>query len=399
MSEILINCDKQLNKTIAVIEDGKIVEKYNELAHSHRLEGNVYFGKVVNILEGMQAAFIDIGEQQNAFLHIKDILPKANNVTGNKNEEYANYNIKDYIKVGMPIIVQVKKDKADRKGARVSTNLNIAGRFIALMPDLNFVTVSQKIEDKEESERLKNIIQNFELNNHGIVIRTSAIGKDLVELEEDFNNVMKLYNNIEDIAETLIQNKSQNPQVIYENGGIINKILVDVLEKNVTKIIVNSKDLYSEIQNIIDKSTRNIELELINKESILDIYDVQTQIEKSENRKVWLKCGGFIAIDKTEALTAIDVNTGKFTGKWNLEDTVVKVNEEATIEIAKQIRLRDIGGIIVIDYIDMEKKENEEKILNLLKQNLKNDRAKTQVIGFTPLHLVEMTRKHIFSAE
>lgn len=397
MSEIIINYDINNNKTIAIVDNGNLVEYYEENRNSHRIEGNIYLGKVVDVLEGMQAAFIDIGEDTKAYLHIKDVLPKVSNETGNKNEEYSKYNIKDYIRVGMPIIVQVKKDKTDKKGARVSTHLNIGGRFVALMPNLNFITVSQKIENAEECNRLKNLTKEIEINNHGIILRTSAEGQTSQAIKQDIENVINLYDEIKNKSEELLL-KQTNPQVIYENGGIINKILIDLIDKNIEKIWVNNKLEFENISSILTKMGKEKDIiEYKQGSNLLDLYDINNQYEKNRNRKIWLKCGGFIAIDKTEALTAIDVNTGKFTGKSDLEQTVLKVNEEATIEIAKQLRLRDIGGIIIIDYIDMEKKENEEKIVQLLKKELKKDRAKTQVIDFSKLHLLEMTRKHIFS--
>lgn len=397
MSEIIINCN-QNNKTIAIVNNGNLIEQYEENQSSYRIEGNIYLGKVVDVLPGMQAAFIDIGDETKAFLHIKDVLPKVSNETGNKNEEYSKYNIKDYIRVGNPIIVQVKKDKTDRKGARVSTHLNIGGRFIALMPDLNFITVSQKIENLDEAKRLKNIVQNIETNNHGIVLRTSAEGKEKELIQQDVKNVINLYNEIKQKTEKLISSNEVIPQIIYENGGIVNKILIDLIDKDIEKIWVNNQIEYENIKKFLQKMNINDNIiEFKFNTNLLDLYSINNQIEKIKNRKVWLKCGGFIAIDKTEALTAIDVNTGKFTGKISLEETVLKVNQEATIEIAKQLRLRDIGGIVIIDYIDMEQKQNEEKIVELLKNELKYDRAKTQVIGFSKLHLLEMTRKHVFS--
>ena len=397
MSEIIINCN-QNNKIIAIVNNGNLIEQYEENQSSHRIEGNIYLGKVVDVLPGMQAAFIDIGDETKAFLHIKDVLPKVSNETGNKNEEYSKYNIKDYIRVGNPIIVQVKKDKTDRKGARVSTHLNIGGRFIALMPDLNFITVSQKIENLDEAKRLKNIVQNIETNNHGIVLRTSAEGKEKELIQQDVKNVINLYNEIKQKTEKLISSNEVIPQIIYENGGIVNKILIDLIDKDIEKIWVNNQIEYENIKKFLQKMNINDNIiEFKFNTNLLDLYSINNQIEKIKNRKVWLKCGGFIAIDKTEALTAIDVNTGKFTGKISLEETVLKVNQEATIEIAKQLRLRDIGGIVIIDYIDMEQKQNEEKIVELLKNELKYDRAKTQVIGFSKLHLLEMTRKHVFS--
>ena len=397
MSEIIINCNNN-NKTIAIVDNQNLIEHYEENEQSHRIEGNIYLGKVVDVLNGMQAAFIDIGEETKAFLHIKDVLPKVSNETGNKNEEYSKYNIKDYIREGMPIIVQVKKDKTDQKGARVSTHLNIGGRFAALMPNLNFVTVSQKIENDQECKRLKNIISKINIYNHGIILRTSAQGKTEQSIIEDVKNIMNLYNEIEQKSQEMLSIEPIVPQVIYENGGIVNKILIDLIDKDIEKILVNNQKEYDNIRKLLknmDISDNILELRLDS--NLLELYGINNQIEKSLNRKIWLKCGGFIAIDKTEALTAIDVNTGKYIGKGSLEETVLKVNEEATIEIAKQLRLRDIGGIIIIDYIDMEQKENEEKIVELLKNKLKLDRAKTQVVGFSKLHLLEMTRKHVFS--
>lgn len=399
MSEILINCNSQKEKTIAIVDNGVLIEKYEETSDYKRIEGNIYLGKVTDILPGMQAAFIDIGEDTNAFLHIKDILPKVSNETGNKEEEYSKYNIRNFIKIGMPILVQVKKDKTEKKGARVSTHLNIAGRYVVLMPNLNFTTVSQKIEDKKEAERLKQIVNEIQTESHGIIVRTSAIGKSEQTIQEDIKNVINLYNKIKNKYEQVMLCEKIIPQVIYENGEIINKIIIDLIDKNINKILVNNENEFKYIGDLLDNMNVSKQiLELKKDEDLFQMYEINNQIEKIKNRKIWLKCGGFITIDKTEALTAIDVNTGKFTGKGSLEQTVLKVNEEATIEIAKQLRIRDIGGIIIIDYIDMENKENEEKIVELLSKELKNDRAKTQVIGFSKLHLLEMTRKHIFSS-
>ena len=366
MKEIIVSCTKDKN-TIVVVEDGNLIEKYEEYNELQGLEGNIYLGKITNILPGMQAAFVDIGNGKNAFLHIKDIIPKKSNQTGNKNEDLNKYNIKDYVKVGMPVIVQVKKDKTDKKGAKVSTNLNIPGKFIVIIPNSEFVTISQKIEDNNEASRLSNIVKDLNIKNYGIIIRTSARNISKQDIVKDIKEVIKIYENIKEQADRVVSN--------YENN----------------------KDIYNDISIYLEKMNIKANLTLLEKNDILDIYNLKKQIEKISNRKIWLKCGGFITIDKTEALTAIDVNTGKFTGKENIQQTVLKVNSEATIEIAKQIRARDIGGIIIIDYIDMDLKEDEEIIQKLLIENVKKDRTKTQVIGFTKLHLLEMTRKHICS--
>ena len=389
MKEIIINNDGE-KSNIVVLEDRKIVEHYCEYYDNKTIEGNIYIGKVVSVLQGMQAAFVDIGEEKNAFLHIKDVLPKVSNITGNKNEKMNGIDISKYVKVGMPILVQVKKDKVETKGARISTDINIPGRYIALIPNSDFVTVSNKIEAKKERERLKKIVETNISNGFGVVIRTAAEGKSDKELISELKRLECIYKDITVKYEEL---KNDSPQKIFDVGGIINKILLAMIE-NVEKISVNNKNIYDFINREYPEA-RTI-LNLVEGSNIFD-DDIIAQIEKLENRKIWLNCGGFITIDRTEALTAIDVNTGKYTGKGTLEETIFKVNEEATFEIAKQLRARDIGGIIIIDYIDMEEKESENKIMELLNKCLKQDRAKTQVIGFTPLHLLEMTRKHLYT--
>ncbi len=396
MKEIVVNSTKEKN-TIVFVENGKLLEKYEEYDGLQRLEGNIYLGKITDILPGMQAAFVDIGDTQNAFLHIKDILPKASNKTGNKNEDLNKYDIKDYVKIGMPVIVQVKKDKTGKKGAKVSTNLNISGKFVVIIPNSEFVTISQKIEDNDEILRLTNIVNDCKIENYGVIIRTSAINATKQEIKEDIQKVIQIYQNIKNQSQYIIEENENIPSLLYEKGNIINRLLIDVGNQGLDKIVVNNKDVYENVLELLKKYNLNIDVKLIEQNSILDLYNLERQIEKISNRKVWLDCGGFITIDQTEALTAIDVNSGKFTGKENIEKTVLKVNSEATVEIAKQIRARDIGGIIIVDYIDMDNKEDEEIVQNLLLENLKKDRAKTQVVGFTKLHLLEMTRKHICS--
>ena len=399
MQEILVNVDKQRNKTIVVVENGRLVEKYQENDGAERLEGNIYIGKVQNVLLGMQAAFVDLGKEKNTFIHIRDVMPKASNETGNKNEPLNKYNIKDYIRTEMPILVQVKKDSTSKKGARVSTHMNISGRYIVLMPNSEFITVSKKIEDIKEKNRLLNIVKPIVPKGYGIIIRTSAEGKNETEIKEDLDKLIKKWQNILEKYNNLKKQKTFIPKIIYKNQGIIEKLILDLVDKELTRIIANDETTYAEIEKDIKNMQldSDIKLELKKGETVLDIYDLETQLEKADNRKVWLKCGGFITIDKTEALTAIDVNSGKYVGTKDLAKTIFTVNKEATVEIAKQVRLRDIGGIIIIDYIDMENKDDKEKILKELEENLKKDRSKTQVIGFTPLDLLEMTRKHMWS--
>lgn len=397
MQELIINSNGE-NKQIALVENGKLIERYEERPDMHRLEGNIYIGKVENVLQGMQAAFVNIGEEKNTFMHIKDVIPKVSNETGNKNELLSKYDIKDYIKVGMPILVQVKKDSTNKKGARVSTNISLSGRFVVLLPDTNFITISKKITDTNKRKELQKLVQSELPKNYGAIVRTSAENKDAELIQRDVKSLVKLWELIKENAKNIEQEKNFEPTLIYENEGIIGKLLTDLIDQDLERIITNDKNIYSKISNILEQTgASNIKLEIREKDSVLDLYDLENQIEKAKSRKIWLKCGGFITIDKTEALTAVDVNSGKYIGGKDLEQTVYRVNKEATLEIAKQLRLRDIGGIIIIDYIDMEKEETKKKILEELNECLKKDRSKTQVIGFTPLDLLEMTRKHMCS--
>ncbi|MGN1384753.1 MAG: Rne/Rng family ribonuclease [Clostridia bacterium] len=399
MREILVNVDEQNNKTIVVVENGKLIEKYQENYEEERLEGNIYLGKVENVLLGMQAAFVDIGKEKNTFIHIRDIIPKASNETGNKNEPLNKHNIKNYIKTGMPILVQIKKDATSKKGARVSTHINLSGRYAVLMPNSNFITISKKIEKETEKNRLLKIVKEIVPQNYGIIIRTSAEEKSEEEIKRDINNLIITWQEIVNKYEKVKKQTTFTPQLIYKSQGIIEKLIIDLIDQDLSKVIVNEEKTYENIKKVLEKIAleTDVKVELKKEKNILNIYEIQEQLEKANNRKIWLKCGGFITIDKTEALTAIDVNSGKYVGTKDLEKTIFTVNKEATIEITKQIRLRDIGGIIIIDYIDMENKEDKAKILEILEENLKKDRSKTQVIGFTPLDLLEMTRKHMWS--
>lgn len=385
MFEILIN-KKQNDKEIALVENGKLVEYYIDEEKSIRKEGNIYIGIVKDIIKGMQAAFVDIGTEKNSFIHLKDVLPK---IDESKEEFKQDIDIASVIKPGQKVLVQVKKDSNLQKGARVSTHINLPSKYIALMPNTDIVTVSQKVEDKKEQERLIKLVRENLTKGNGAVIRTSAVGKEQ-EIIEDIKNIEKKWNKINTLYKN---NEEDKPKLISKAEDIVEKMIIDLAEKSIQKIIVNDRKEYEKIT----KHIQEIKIELKENKDILEMYDLQKEISKLENRKIWLKCGGFITIDKTEALTAIDVNTGKYTGNKNIEQTIYKTNEEATIEIAKQIRLRDIGGIIIIDYIDMRDENNRKNIQNLLEEKLKNDRTKTQVEGFTKLDLMEMTRKHICS--
>ena len=383
MYNILIDKEKE-NTIVVVVQDGELVEIYNEKNEEERLEGNIYLGKIKNIIPGMQSAFIDIGEEKNALVHIKDLIPKASNVTGNVYEDTSKYDISKIAKPGDEILVQVKRDCNEQKGPRVTKDIKLNGRFIILMPYSNFLTISQKIQNEEEIKRLKEIVKKELPEGYGAIIRTSAGGKEENEIVEETKLLLTFWKSILKNTNEM-QNKEIAPTKIYDNYGIVGKIITDLAENNLEKIYTNDKQIINHFENLKDK--------FVIEKNVLDRFEVNNKMKL--DRKIWLKCGGFITIDKTEALTAIDVNSGKFTGNKDLEKTVLKVNMEATKEIAKQIRLRDIGGIIIIDYIDMEDEKDKEEIRDYMIECFKQDRSKVQVLEFTKLGLLEITRKHI----
>ncbi len=391
MIEILID-KKENEKEIALVENGNLIEYYIDENESTRREGNLYVGIVKDIIKGMQAAFVDIGTEKNSFIHLKDVLPKIDET---KQKMDSNLKISDVVKKGQKLLVQVKKDSNLQKGARVSTHINLPSKYVVLMPNTDIITVSQKVEDKKEQERLIKLVKENISKGNGAVIRTSAVGKK----QEIIDDIKNIENKWIKINQKFQQTKTEKPILIEKAESIVEKMILDLPEKAIEKITVNDKEEYQKFQNFKKESgyINETKIEIQEGNDVLDKYDIKKQIEKMQNRKIWLKCGGFITIDKTEALTAIDVNTGKYTGNKDMEQTVYKVNEEATIEIAKQLRLRDIGGIVIIDYIDMADEKDKEKIQKLLIEKLNNDRTKTQVEGFTKLDLMEMTRKHICS--
>lgn len=386
MKELVVDIGNEIQK-IFLLEDGMLTEKYIDSKFKKRLEGNIYIGKVQNIVPGLQAAFINVGENKNAFIHLKDILPK-NSVT-----EYKDVNIKDLIKIGSPIIIEIKRDSYNKKGARASTHINLPGRYLVLLPNSNFVTISQKIEDEAERDRLISLVKDMIPKEMGAIIRTSAIGIEKEDLRKDLDTLIEKWQEIIKIE----FNSDEIPKLIYKSSEILDKLLIDLMDKDLKKIYVNTQDAKDKILDKLKMWNKDDIEVILDRDTLYERYDLSKQIETSENRKIWLKSGGFITIDKTEALTAIDVNSAKFTGKKDLEDTAFLINKESAIEIAKQIRLRDIGGIIVIDFIDLKEEKHKDELINIFLKELRKDRTKVQIEGFTKLNLLELTRKHICS--
>ena len=385
MKELII-FNEEHKKIIALVEDEDLVEKYEEDESDKSIEGNIYVGKVQNIITGLQSAFVNIGEKRTAFIHSKDILPKVD-ITKNEKQEIPNIN--KLIKPGDPIIVEVKREAIDKKGPRLSTHINLSSRFVVVMPNATFVTVSQKIENEEERNRLKEIAQKYLPENMGAIIRTVAENIKEEELKEDIEKTLEKWKKIQEIPIEKI------PQKIYDKGGILKKTIIDLVDNKLDRIVIKEKENYDRIKSILDEIGVNTEIKI--DEGILSKYSLEKQLEALKLNKVFLKSGGFITIDKTEALVAIDVNSGRFIGKKDVEETVLSVNLEAAKEISKQIRLRDISGIIIIDFIDMSMPESKRLVQQEIMKNSKKDRSRVQVEEFTKLNLMEITRKHINS--
>ena len=387
MNELIINKNKSNNTIeICVLEDNNISELYIHEKEEESIIGNIYSGIVQNVVDGMQAAFVDIGMEKNTFISIKDAMPKVDVA---KEELVINKNMSDILKKGDKLLVQVRKEPTEEKGARVSTHITLAGNYIVLMPNTNIITVSQKIEDKKEVERLKNVVKSILPENYGVIIRTDAYNIPNEALEIDVKEVLKKW---EEIKEKY--NKKEDMGIVYNDHDITLKTARDMIKQNTEKIYTNDEKIYEKIKEIVSKKGK--EVDYLKEDNIFKKFGLLSKLKDVDKRKIWLNCGGYIAIDKTEALTAIDVNSGKYIGDTNLEQTVLSVNIEAAIEIMKQIRLKDIGGIVVIDYIDLESKEDQEKVISTMKKEALKDRSKIDIKGYTKLNLVELTRKKLY---
>ncbi len=384
MSELIIS--KRNGKTdVCVLENGSICEIYSYEQGEESILGNIYTGRVKDVVNGMQAAFIDIGLEKNAFISIKDAIKKVD-VT--KEEQNIDFKISDVLKPDEKILVQVRKVPTSIKGARVSTHITIPGNYVVLMPNTNIITVSQKIENKSERERLVEIVKDVIPENFGAIVRTDAENIEKAKIQCDVEELVKKWKNICDVYE-----KDDDVQMLYNEHELISKISRDLINKQTSKIYVNDDKTLEELKETV--GVCDIKFELIKQEDIFESLGLVGEFENAHKRKIWLKCGGYIVIDKTEALTAIDVNSGKYVGNKNLEETALNVNKEAAIEIMRQIRLRDIGGIIVVDFIDLLDKNNQAQILETMIEEAKKDRSKIDIKGYTELNLVELTRKTV----
>ncbi|UTW14012.1 ribonuclease G [Marinobacterium rhizophilum] len=388
--EILINFTP-METRVAVIENGVPQEIYIERAKRRGLVGNIYNGKVVRVLPGMQAAFVDIGLERAAFIHVEEVLGQSATA-----EERSNTSIAQVLREGQGLLVQVTKDPIGTKGARLTTHLSIPSRYLVYMPGNEHIGVSQRIEDSEERDRLRSLIESLaeeagEESRGGFILRTVAEGANETELRADLLFLYRLWR--------AIQSKIDGaglPEIVYEDLPLNMRALRDMAHAGVERIRIDSRETYQKAQEFVQALVPEIQQKLEyypGERPIFDLFNVEEEIKRGLGRKVELKSGGYLIFDQTEAMTTVDINTGAFVGHRNLEETIFKTNLEAATAIGRQLRLRNLGGIIIIDFIDMEDSDHQRQVLRTLERVLEKDHAKCKVTGVSELGLVEMTRK------
>ncbi len=383
---------------VALLEDRVLSELYIERTKDRGIMGNIYKGKVVKVLPGMQAAFVDIGLEKAAFLYVTDVSGGIEDYEemgfpGIEMPTYFNPSsqIEDLLSEGQEILVQVSKEPLGTKGTRITSHITLPGRYLVLMPTVDHVGVSRRIKDEKERRRLREIIQAIKPPSSGFIVRTASEGAEPDEVRNDMEFLLHLWSNIQKKREN-----STAPCLIHNDLTMILRVIRDILSPQINRIVIDSKEESENIISFINTYMPKQKYEIIlyeKNEPIFDAYGIEMEIDKILGRKVWLKSGGYIVIDMSEALVAIDVNTGRYVGKRNLADTILKTNLEAAKEIAYQLRVRNIGGIIIIDFIDMEREGDREKVVQALEEAIKKDRQKTNIFKISELGLVEMTRK------
>ena len=415
--EILIN-ESATETRVAKVENGVVQELYIERTAKRGLVGNIYRGKVVRVLPGMQAAFVDIGLSKAAFIHVKELVPyqdrepsprpasgenptiadggaQSNIKTRQSNLEEPQPSITGIVKESDEVVVQVIKDMIGSKGARLTTHLSIPSRYFVYMPTGNHVGVSQRISDEPERERLRSVVENFKQGalevKGGFILRTAAEGVDEEELNQDLEFLLRLWQYFEKRLEVTHQ-----IEVLFEGLPLLMRTVRDLSNENIEKIRIDREDSYAKVvdftRQFVPKMTGRIE-HYRRERPLFDLYNIEEEIQKALQRKVVLKSGGYLVFDQTEAMTTIDVNTGAFVGKRNLEETIFKTNLEAAHGIARQLKLRNLGGIIIVDFIDMEEENHRQQVLRAFEKALEKDYAKNKISGVSELGLVEMSRK------
>ncbi len=408
LKELVVNTAPHETR-VALIENGTIVEVFIEREDETSIAGNIYKGRVQRVLPGMQAAFVDIGFDQAAFIYVDDVLDTASHKMFQKFEqdpeedgeedveemekpsENSGPCIEDLLTEGQEIMVQVAKSSIGSKGPRVTTHISLAGRYMVLMPTVNHIGISKRIEHEAERTRLKEMLSGLRKNDFGYIFRTQAEGVDEAAIKKEIDF---LSNTWEDILYR--SEKRSATCLIYKDLTVTFRAVRDLLANEADKLIIDSETEYENVKKFLAKFMPDVKLKVElykGRESIFDAYNIEADVARALKKKVWLRSGGYIVIEQTEALVAIDVNTGRYVGKHNFDETILKTNLEAVKEIAYQIRLRNIGGIIIIDFIDMKKESHKEKVMSRLNEAVKKDKSQTNILPLTELGLVQMTRK------
>lgn len=370
---------------IAVMEKAQLIEHYVAHVEDRSIVGNIYLGRVHNVLPGMEAAFIDIGHQKNAVLYAGEVVLDEE-VEGDRPR------IETVLQSGQEILAQVTKDPMRAKGARLTTEISVPGRYLVLVPEADSLGISRRLSD-EERRRLKDLATGVRPEGYGLIVRTAAEGAEESELARDVKRLLETWHEIYKKAR-----KANAPELVYSEPELVIRVMRDLFTRNVDRLIVDDASVFERIRDYVAEVTPDLARRVELYEDPLPLFEryrVLEQIRKALDRKVWLPSGGHIVVDRTEAMTVIDVNTGRFTGKSTLEETVLKTNLEAAEEVAKQLRLRDIGGIIVIDFIDMTQERNRQELLRVFKEALAKDKTRTQVFDISELGLIQMTRKNV----
>lgn len=391
-AEILMNVAPYETR-VAIIENGVFQEVHIERENQRGLVGNIYKGRITRVLPGMQAAFVDIGLERSGFLHVSDVMPFCSDEGEVIDLNSSEADVRNWLKDGQEVLVQVMKDPLGTKGARLTAHLSLASRFLVYMPDLDHIGISLRLESEQERERLQEVMKNALKAEmpRGFIVRTAAEGTTEEELKRDIHFLQRLWQDVLDMASTVT-----TPGLAYEDLPLDIRTLRDFVNDRVDKIRVDNLDTYSRVCHFADKFVPGVRDRLTyyaGEDPIFDMYGVEDELSRALDRRVPLKSGGYLIIDQTEAMTTIDINTGAYVGLVNLEETIFKTNLEAARAIGRQLRLRNLGGIIIIDFIDMSEQEHKEKVLEALSTQLERDYAKTKITQLTELGLVEMTRK------
>lgn len=398
---LVISCEK-LERRVALVEEGMVEEYTIERNDDDHLVGSIFKGKVRNLEQGLKAMFVDIGFEKNAFLHFWDAIPAA--LDGGMEEvkrgkqgakkKITSKDIPSIYPVGSEVLVQVTKGPIGTKGPRVTTNISLAGRYLVLMPLNEQFGISRKIEDPKERQRLRRILENLSLpEGMGIIMRTVAQGKRVRHFVRDLHFLLDQWEEID-----AVRNRDKAPARCFSEPDLLGRVARDLLTEDIDEVLCDDQEAVEAMQETVSQISRRARKRIKHFPTDIPIFDklgIQKQVDDAFHRQVWLPCGGYIVVDETEAMITVDVNTGRNRGNKSIDKTILQTNKEAAEEIARQLRLRNVGGLVVVDFIDMKARRDQNEVFRMMKERLKRDRAKTQVLQISALGLMEMTRQRL----